>query len=101
MPARGGGLAVNPLLPSVPHSAFRIPPLPRCLLCVLCGELLCRFAFPPFPPFSAFSGSSALKTPRSLGIPRYPCCFFVKCEICPPNATYVRPREVMHIKVCT
>jgi hypothetical protein len=35
-------------------------------------------------------------------------CFFVKCEIrpptpnaTPPTATYVRPAEVMHIKVCT
>ena len=41
-------------------------------------------------------------SPRCLG------CFFVKREICPPtpNATpptltYVRPRQVMHIKVCT
>jgi len=30
-----------------------------------------------------------------------PCCFFVRCEIPPPNATYVRPGEVIHIKVCT
>ena len=29
------------------------------------------------------------------------CCFFVKCEIFPPKTTYARPREVMHIKVCT
>ena len=41
------------------------------------------------------STGSRVEGPRCRG------CFFVRCEIFPPKTTYVRPREVMHIKVCT
>jgi len=60
-----------------------------------------------------------MEPPPSLAVQ---CCFFVKCEIFPPKTTlpadlsaeaqrakvealakegHVRPREVIHIKVCT
>jgi len=78
---------------AAPPQALRkaVPQSPLCVLGVLCVE---GCAVSPLARHSLGDGGSPL-SPRCLG------CFFVRCEIFSPKTTYVRPREVMHIKVCT